>query len=171
MKRTATLALAALSLAALACTCGLLGGFPRSFLPSQVQEGVDEIEAFATEFDADEFEQDMQELQEFGESVELGADFPSDFPIPAGVSLETSYEIDGSISAVFTSTGTVEEVVTGFESALASGGYSIDSKEEVTTPVGATVIYKFSGANWSGELTIVGSDGSLGVNLTLNPAS
>lgn len=171
MKRNPTMGLAALSLAALACTCGGLLGGPRNLLPGEVQEGLEEIEAVATEFDVEGFEEGVEDLEQLEESFGLGAEFPSEFPLPEGMAIETAFELDGSITAVVSYSGAFEDAVAGFETALSEGGYSIDSKEEIMTPVGGTVILEFSGPDYSGNVTIAGSDEAMGIQVSLTPSS
>jgi hypothetical protein len=168
MNRRTALAVAALSLAALACTCGGLLGGPRAFLPDEVQERADELEAMATDFDFEEFSEGLDELEE---SLDLSASFPQDFPLPEGMAVESSFEFDGSINAVLSYSGTLEDAVVGFETVLTEAGYTIDSKEEIITPMGGSIILEFSGAEWSGEVTIAGADGAMGIQISLSPTS
>ena len=161
----------ALALTALSCsTISNLFGMAQRFGGVDVED--------LSDIDPEEIEAQLEELEQSGELEELGqlldeglelmADFPADFPMPAGMSVEASYELDNTINGVIQYSGTAAEAEAEFEASLTEAGWSIDSQSVLSTPLGDTIMLEISGPSGSGTITIVDfSDEGAAIEISL----
>jgi hypothetical protein len=141
----------------------------RGLLPGDAQQALEEIEAAATQFDSDEFEQSLEQLEQMGDSVELETEFPSDFPLPEGVEVDAAFELDGWTNGLVSFSGTFDEAVAAFETTLAEAGYSVERTQDVSTPLGSLITIEFSGSEYQGNVTFTGNDDGMGIQVSLAP--
>lgn len=166
MRRSLLLTLAALVLASLACST-LFGGSEGEAPASDGDDG--SSAATPTPEDSGDLELDDLEgmiLEGLDEGLGTGA-FPAEFPLPESMTISSDYELDNTVNAILEYQGTWEEAVAAFEESLPAGGWTIDSQDNLTTPVGEQVTLNISSADSSGYVTILASEVGIGIQITL----
>ena len=166
MKRPYVYALAGLVLVSLSCSTLLGGQAGESPAP-----GADDGQAPPTLTGDDDSSMDLDELEGMilegiDEGLGSGA-FPADFPLPESMTISSDFELDDTVNAILEYQGTWEEAVAAFEESLPAGGWTIDSQDNLTTPVGEQVTLNISRAESSGYITILASEVGIGIQVTL----
>ena len=105
-------------------------------------------------------------LEGIDEGLGSGA-FPADFPLPESMTISSDFELDDTVNAILEYQGTWEEAAAAFEESLPAGGWTIDSQDNLTTPVGEQVTLNISRAESSGYITILASEVGIGIQVTL----